>query len=60
LFETINATDTSALFKKGLALDNLGNYTGAIKYYDKALDIDPNDKLILDNKHLVQENLSKK
>jgi tetratricopeptide (TPR) repeat protein len=28
----------------------LGNYTGAIKYYDKALAIDPNDTYALDNK----------
>jgi hypothetical protein len=31
----INATDTDALYNKGLALDNSGNYTGAIKYMIK-------------------------
>jgi tetratricopeptide (TPR) repeat protein len=30
-----------ALTNKGHALDNLGNHTGAILYYDKALAIDP-------------------
>jgi tetratricopeptide (TPR) repeat protein len=30
-----------ALTDKGTALDKLGNYTGAIKYFDKALSIDP-------------------
>jgi len=35
-----------ALNNKGLALGRLGNYTGAIKYYDKALAIGQQDKLI--------------
>ena len=26
-----------------------GNYTQAIQYYDKALDVDPKDKVILGN-----------
>ena len=43
----------------GFALDMIGNHTGAIKYYDKALSIDPKDKLILDNKHIAQEDLRK-
>lgn len=30
-----------ALNNKGWALYNLGNYTGAIKFYDRALVIDP-------------------
>ena len=38
---------TDALNNKGLALDNLRNYTGAIKYYDKLLAIDPNDESTL-------------
>jgi tetratricopeptide (TPR) repeat protein len=41
-----------ALGDKGLALDALGNHTGAILYYDKALAIDPNDIYSLDNKGL--------
>jgi tetratricopeptide (TPR) repeat protein len=32
------------LYYKGRALVNLGNYTGAITYLDKALAIDPTDK----------------
>lgn len=30
-------------YNKALALDNLGNHTEAIKYYDKGLAIDPNN-----------------
>jgi Flp pilus assembly protein TadD len=55
----INLNNIEILNDKGFALDNLGNHTEAIKYYDKALDIAPKDKLILDNKHLAQENLNK-
>jgi tetratricopeptide (TPR) repeat protein len=36
-----------ALTYKGLALDKLGNHTGAIGYYDRVLAIDPKDKLAL-------------
>lgn len=36
--------------RKGSALIGLGNYTGAIKYSDKVLAIDPKDKTALDNK----------
>ncbi len=38
------------LVNKGLALDNLVNYTGAIVYYDKALAIDPHYINALTNK----------
>jgi tetratricopeptide (TPR) repeat protein len=41
------------LFNKGLTLDNLGNYTGALQYYDKALAINPNDANALINKALA-------
>ena len=40
-----------------MALDNLGNYTGAIEYYDKVLGIDPNDVDALDNKEVALDNL---
>ncbi|MFY9868625.1 MAG: tetratricopeptide repeat protein [Candidatus Nitrosopolaris sp.] len=40
----------AALDGKGLSLYHLGNYTGAIKYYDKALAIDPKDIYALDTK----------
>jgi tetratricopeptide (TPR) repeat protein len=33
---------------KGTALGNLGNYTGAIEYYDKTLAIDPKHIASLD------------
>ena len=36
----INPKDETTLYNKGLALENLGNYTEAIKYFDKALAID--------------------
>jgi tetratricopeptide (TPR) repeat protein len=40
----------AALNGMGRALFKSGNYTGAIKYLDKALAIDPNYKLALNNK----------
>jgi tetratricopeptide (TPR) repeat protein len=42
--------DSIALNNIGWALIKLGNYTGAITYLDKALKIDPNYKLALNNK----------
>jgi tetratricopeptide (TPR) repeat protein len=39
----INPSDNHAFNNKGNALEELGNYTGAILYYDKALAIDPED-----------------
>jgi tetratricopeptide (TPR) repeat protein len=38
-----------ALVNKGAALMNLGNYTGAIPYFDKALAIDPQAAVVLNN-----------
>jgi tetratricopeptide (TPR) repeat protein len=42
-----------------MTLNKLGNYTGAIQYFDKALSIDPKDEVALYNKnnsfdHLVE------
>ncbi len=37
----VPTTDVSTLVNEGDTLGNLGNYTGAIQYYDKALTIDP-------------------
>jgi tetratricopeptide (TPR) repeat protein len=37
----INPHNVIALNNKGFAPDKLGNHTGAIEYYDKALAIDP-------------------
>ncbi len=40
----------NALVHKGIALDILGNHTGAIAYYDKALAIDPKNVAALTSK----------
>jgi tetratricopeptide (TPR) repeat protein len=40
----------NALSAKGVALDKLGNHTGAVVYYDKALAIDPHYANALSNK----------
>jgi len=52
---TINPKDVNAVTDKGLSLDNLGNHTGAIEYYDKALamGIDPHDIFALTSKGLA-------
>ena len=36
-----------------MLLTDLGNYTGAIKYFDKALAIDPKDTTALDDKVML-------
>jgi tetratricopeptide (TPR) repeat protein len=54
---TIDPQYVYALNNKGLALDNLGNYTEAILYYDKALAIQSNDTYALDNKAAALDNL---
>jgi tetratricopeptide (TPR) repeat protein len=51
------AAAADAVLDKGLALENLRNYTGAIVYFDKALAIDPNDTYALDNKGISLYNL---
>ncbi len=48
----INPKYENALYIKGIALDDLGNHTGAIEYYDKALAIEP-----LNNKGAALNNL---
>ncbi len=49
----INSEDTLALSDKANAFDRLGKYGEAIKWYDKALEIDPKhvDALIAKKKH---------
>jgi tetratricopeptide (TPR) repeat protein len=47
----------STIYIKGLALDKLGNDTGAILYYDKALAIDPHQVNALNNKGLALDKL---
>src|SRR6476659_778595 len=51
-YETAFAADnnTGALYGKGIALNGLHNYTGAITNFDKALAIDPNNKYALNGK----------
>jgi tetratricopeptide (TPR) repeat protein len=49
--------DVPALTDKGLALDDLGNYTGAIEYYDKALAINPKDVNALTDKGVALNKL---
>jgi tetratricopeptide (TPR) repeat protein len=46
----IDPHDIKALGHKGAALDNLGNYTGAMEYYDKALAGNPKYVFALDGK----------
>jgi tetratricopeptide (TPR) repeat protein len=46
-----------ALYEKGNALNNLGNYTEAIPYLDKALDIDPDFEDALNDKGWALEDL---
>ena len=45
-----------SLVVKGLALYGLGQYEEAIRYYDKVLDIDPNNVVALENKQLFRIN----
>jgi tetratricopeptide (TPR) repeat protein len=45
------------LFNKGAALDNRGNYSEAIQYYDKVLAIYPKNFGALNNKGIALENL---
>ncbi len=41
--EKVVASENNTVLNKGLDLYHLGNYTGAIEYYDKALAMNPND-----------------
>jgi lipoprotein NlpI len=45
----IDPNDVDALNNKGVALNNLGNYTGAIEFYNKTLAIDPKNTFALTN-----------
>jgi Flp pilus assembly protein TadD len=53
----INPKDEDVLYEKGVFLDKLGNHTGAIEYFDKALAIDPNDIDALNDKGAVLTSL---
>ena len=54
--DVVSGNDTS-VYNKGLALSDLGNYTGAIVYYDKALAINPHDVNALTHKGIALDNL---
>ncbi len=43
----------NTLYWKGVSLDKLGNYTGAVLYYNKALAIDPKNTFALTNKDAI-------
>jgi Flp pilus assembly protein TadD len=54
-----NVIATADLLKQGLALYNLGQYQGAITWFDKALFIDPNNIEALNYKGAALSNLGK-
>jgi tetratricopeptide (TPR) repeat protein len=49
--------DVDALGNKGADLDALGNHTGVIEYYDKALAINPKDVDALTDKGVALKEL---
>ena len=51
--EAQSNTNIYSLNEKGTVLDNLGNYTGAISYYDQALAINPEYINALTNKGIA-------
>jgi len=55
---TFDPTNIAALNNKGVAFYNQGYYEGAIRFYDKALAIDPNFDVALSNKNLALKKLT--
>jgi tetratricopeptide (TPR) repeat protein len=55
--DVASGNDTSVYTAKGIALDKLGNDTGAILYFDKALAIDPHYVNALTSKGLALDKL---
>ncbi|MFQ6062233.1 MAG: tetratricopeptide repeat protein, partial [Methanosarcinales archaeon] len=53
----IDPESVHALYNKGNALYNIGNYEDAIECYDKALEIDPNSDIIKHNLKVAREKL---
>jgi tetratricopeptide (TPR) repeat protein len=54
-----NATNTVLfLIQKSIALDNLGNHSQAIPYFDQALSLDPKNSYALTRKGIALDNLS--
>ena len=54
---SLEKNNIRALKYKGIALDNLGNHTGAIQFYDKHLALVPNDTEVLVDKGVALDNL---
>lgn len=60
--ETANVAksdDVKDLISKGNSLYDLGNYAGALQYYDKALAVNPNDLDALYSKGIILHQLGK-
>jgi lipoprotein NlpI len=55
--EAIDPKNVDVLTDKGIALNNIGNYTGAITYYDKALAIDPKYIYAINDKGIALNDL---
>ena len=53
----LNNSDTIALNNKAAVLYDSQNYTGALRYYDRGLSIDPNNACTLNRKGLTLYNL---
>ncbi|MEX2720770.1 MAG: tetratricopeptide repeat protein [Candidatus Wukongarchaeota archaeon] len=56
----INPNHISAWNNKGVALRLLGKFEKAIECFDKALKIDPKDKLALKNREIVMDKLAER
>lgn len=57
-FQTVLETDrenTESLYNVGLCFVYLGDYDQAINYYDKALEIDPNDDFIAEARYIAKQ-----
>ena len=52
------STQVNILIEIDNTLDDLGNHTGAIQYYDRASAIDPNNAALIYNKGLALHNQS--
>jgi Flp pilus assembly protein TadD len=53
----IASVNVTSVYEKGLALYKLGNYSQAVRYFDKALTIDPKDENALTYKGIALDYL---